>query len=62
MAPELFSSYEHTADDLLSHCDKKPAVTYTVDIYSFGCVLWEIVTGERMLQAMASLRDPRYRP
>ncbi|BDA51317.1 probable serine/threonine-protein kinase DDB_G0281745 at C-terminar half [Coccomyxa sp. Obi] len=59
MAPELFGSYEHEGDVPPMSGEYRPEVTYTVDIYSFGCVLWEIVTGQRMQRSQTPLRDPR---
>ncbi|BDA51310.1 probable serine/threonine-protein kinase DDB_G0281745 at C-terminar half [Coccomyxa sp. Obi] len=60
MAPELFGSYEHEGDAPTSMSGEyRPKVTSAVDIYSFGCVLWEIVTGQRMQRSQTPLRDPR---
>lgn len=60
MAPELFGSYE--TEDSAASGEYRPEVTCAVDIYSFGCVLREIVTGERMQRSHAALRDPWCEP
>ncbi|BDA51291.1 probable LEAF RUST 10 DISEASE-RESISTANCE LOCUS RECEPTOR-LIKE PROTEIN [Coccomyxa sp. Obi] len=59
MAPELFGSYEFDTDQPSLSAESKPEITYAVDIYSFGCVLWEIVTGQRMQRSVSHLRAPR---
>lgn len=59
MAPELFGSYELESDAPPMSGDYKPEVTYAVDIYSFGCVLWELITGQRMQRPETPLRGPR---
>lgn len=59
MAPELFGSYELESDAPPVSGEYRPEVTYAVDIYSFGCVLWEIVIGQRMQRSEIPLRDPR---
>ncbi|CAL5225968.1 g8770 [Coccomyxa viridis] len=61
MAPELMGTYDE--ENTLSH-----PITSAVDVYSFGLVLWQIVTGEVPDKAAGPLRSPRgfsnntYRP
>jgi hypothetical protein len=55
MAPELLGVY--TEDD--SGAAGGGAVTLAVDVYSFGLLLWEIVTGEHPSRAARTLRKPR---
>lgn len=52
MAPELMGTYDE--ENTLSH-----PITSAVDVYSFGLVLWQIVTGEVPDKAAGPLRSPR---
>lgn len=54
MAPELMG-YKHDDDE--SH--NRHPVTMAVDIYSFGLLLWAIITGEKPRMHDKSLRKPR---
>ena len=56
MPPEMFRSYEEEEDGGGS---QKQAVTQAVDIYSFGLVVWQLVTGEQLDKFQGSLRQPR---
>ena len=56
MPPEMFRSYDEEEDGGGS---QKQAVTQAVDIYSFGLVLWQLVTGEQLDKFQGSLRQPR---
>ena len=57
MPPEVFGSYDEEEDGGGS---QKQAVTQAVDIYSFGLVLWQLVTGEQLDKSQGSLRQPRW--
>lgn len=57
MAPELMG-YRH--GDGADSPHPRHSVTTAVDIYSFGIVLWSILTGDRPRLHEESLRKPRY--
>ena len=57
MPPEMFGSYDEEEDGGGS---QKQAVTQAVDIYSFGLVLWQLLTGEQLDKFQGSLRQPRW--
>lgn len=54
MPPEMFGSYDEDGEG-----PGKQAVTQAVDVYSFGLVLWQIVTGGCLDKMQGSLRPPR---
>ena len=54
MPPEMFGSYDEEGEGPGKH-----AVTQAVDVYSFGLVLWQIVTGGCLDKMQGSLRPPR---
>ena len=55
MAPELMG-YKHDEDE----SNSRHPVTMAVDIYSFGLLLWAIITGEKPRMHDESLRKPRH--
>ena len=55
MAPELMG-YKHDEDE----SNSRHPVTMAVDIYSFGLLLWAIITGEKPRIHDESLRKPRH--
>ena len=55
MAPELMG-YKHDEDE----ANNRHPVTMAVDIYSFGLLLWAIITGEKPRMHDESLRKPRH--
>ena len=60
MAPELLSALEceSHSDQPLGLQSRHP-ITTAVDVYSFGLVLWQIITGESLDRAAGGLRQPR---
>ncbi len=54
MPPEMFGAYDEDGEG-----PGKQAVTQAVDVYSFGLVLWQIVTGGCPDKMQGSLRPPR---
>ena len=59
MPPEMFAAYEEDDREGDGGAFKKQAVTQAVDIYSFGLVLWQLVTGGQPDKTLGSLRPPR---
>ena len=59
MPPEMFAAYEEDDGEIEGGTRKKQAVTQAVDIYSFGLVLWQLVTGRQPDKSLGSLRPPR---
>ena len=57
MPPEMFGCYDEDGEG-----PGKQAVTQAVDVYSFGLVLWQIVTGGCLDKMQGSLRPPRCLP
>lgn len=57
MAPELCGMYE---DNSGSDASGKVPVTPAVDIYSFGVLMWEVLSGERPQRSSGSLRKLRH--
>ena len=55
MAPELMG-YKHDEDE----SNNRHPVTMAVDIYSFGLLLWAIITGEKPRMHDELLRKPRH--
>jgi serine/threonine protein kinase len=60
MAPELLSALEceSHSDQPLGLQSRHP-ITTAVDVFSFGLVLWQIITGESLDRAAGALRQPR---
>ena len=58
MAPEVFRAYNEE-DDGATEGPRKQTVTQAVDVYSFGLVLWQLLTGEHPDKTQGSLRQPR---
>ena len=60
MAPELLSALEceSHSDQPLGLQSRHP-ITRAVDVYGFGLVLWQIITGESLDRAAGGLRQPR---
>ena len=56
MPPEMFGAYE---DEEENGGTRKQPITQAVDVYSFGLVLWQIVTGGSLDKMQGSLRTPR---
>ena len=54
MAPELLDPLAQDGESMPSY-----PITSAVDVYSFGLVLWQIVTGEAPDRATSALRMPR---
>lgn len=52
LVPQLCGSMEEGVESL-------GGATLAVDIYSFGIVLWEIITGESAQKCNGHLREPR---
>ncbi len=55
---------QYMAPELLGQClnasgKPKYPITMAVDVFAFGLLLWEIVTGERPNRFKCSLRRPR---
>ena len=56
-APELLRAigkHKHSAQE-----SPRYPITPAVDIYSFGVVLWKLLTQERISHGSSSLREPR---
>ncbi len=57
--PEMFGAYDDE-DETDGHGQtRKQPITQAVDMYSFGLVLWQLVTGERLDKMQGCLRPPR---
>ena len=54
MAPELIEVAGCDDDSPCAH-----PITAAVDVYSFGLVLWQIITGEPLDRLSGALRPPR---
>ena len=52
MAPELFPSSDSSGNSSI-------AVDQAVDIYSFGILMWEVLSGEQPKRFSKSLRNIR---
>ena len=60
MAPELLSALEcESHSDQPLRLQSQHPITTAVDVYSFGLVLWQIITGESLDRAAGALRQPR---
>ena len=59
MPPEMFGAYDEEDAECGGGQTRKQAVTQAVDVYSFGLVLWQIVTGRCLDKMLGSLRPPR---
>ena len=55
MALKLLYSVAHDGEDMLSY-----PITSAVDVYSFGLVLWHVVTGAVLDKAKGTLRTPMW--
>ena len=60
MPPEMFGSYDEEHEEGTPGGSRKQAVTQAVDVYSFGLVLWQILTGGHLDKLRGDLRPPRY--
>ena len=60
MAPELLTALEceSHSDQPLGLQSRHP-ITTAVDVYGFGLVLWQIITGESLDRAAGGLRQPK---
>ena len=59
MPPEMFGAYDDGEDEGGDGQTRKQPITQAVDVYSFGLVLWQIVTGGHLDKMQGSLRPPR---
>ncbi|CAL5222010.1 g4300 [Coccomyxa viridis] len=59
MPPEMFGAYEEEEEGVVDGQTRKQPITQAVDVYSFGLVLWQIVTGGCLDKMQGSLRPPR---
>ncbi len=60
MPPEMFGVYEEEEEEGGGDgLTRKQPITQAVDVYSFGLVLWQIVTGGCLDKMQGSLRPPR---
>ena len=58
MAPEVFRAYNEEGEGAAEGPKKQP-VTQAVDVYSFGLVLWQLLTGGHPDKTQGSLRQPK---
>ena len=56
MPPEMFGAYEEEEEHGVT---RKQPITQAVDVYSFGLVMWQIVTGGSLDKMQGSLRTPK---